>query len=87
METLPIYLKKKKKIKIALLHIDLDTYEPTEYVLNSLYKFIVKKGVILLDDYKHIRGATLAINKFLKLKKLQIKKVSKKGRPYYIEKT
>lgn len=86
LDTLPNYLKKNSKLKIALLHLDLDTYEPTDFVLNFLYKKISKNGIILLDDYKHIKGATLAVNKFLKEMKLKIIKVSKNGRPYYIKK-
>ena len=86
LDSLPIFMKSNSNLKIALLHLDLDTYEPTDFVLNFLYKKISKKGIILLDDYKHIRGATLAVNKFLKEKKLKIKKVSKNGRPYYIQK-
>ncbi len=85
LDTLPDYEKKNAKFKIALLHIDLDIYEPTDFVLNFLYERISKNGIILIDDYKHIKGATLAVNKFLKEKKLKIIKVSKKGRPYYIK--
>jgi len=84
IKTLPIYLQKNPNIKIALLHIDLDTYESTDFVLNILYKNVVKKGLLLIDDYKHIKGATMAVNKFLKLNNLEIHKVSQHGRPYYI---
>ena len=45
---------------------------------------LTKGGIILLDDYKHIKGATLAVNDFFKDKKIIISKVSKNGRPYYI---
>ena len=51
-----------------------------------LYENISKNGIILLDDYSHIKGATLAVDEFLKNKKLKIYKVSKNGRPYFIQK-
>ena len=86
IKTLPNYLNKNKKIKISLLHLDLDVYEPTRFVLNSLYKNISINGIILLDDYNHIRGATLAVNEFIKENKLKVNKVSKHGRPYFIQK-
>ena len=86
IETFPKFLKNNKKIKISLLHLDLDTFEPTDFVLNNAFKYISKGGIILLDDYQHIKGATLAVNKFLKDKKLKVKKVSKNGRPYFIQK-
>ena len=85
-KTVPEFIKKNKKIKIALLHLDLDIYEPTFNVLNYLYKYVVRNGIILLDDYSHIKGATKAINDFFKNKKIKINKASKFGRPYYIVK-
>ncbi len=86
LKTLPNYLKNNKKLKIALLHLDLDVYEPTRFVLNNLYKYITKNGIILLDDYSHIQGATLAVDEFIKSKKLKIFRVSKNSRPYFIQK-
>lgn len=86
LKTLPNYLLKNKKLKIALLHLDLDVYEPTRFVLENLYNKISKNGIILLDDYTHIKGATLAVDEFLKKNKLKIYRVSKNGRPYYIQK-
>ena len=83
--TLDKFLIKKKKIKISLLHLDLDIYEPTKKVLETLYKHVAKKGIILFDDYKHIKGATVAIDEFMKKNpNLKIKKLSKKSRPSFI---
>ena len=86
LKTLPNYLTKNKKLKISLLHLDLDVYEPTRFVLNTLYKYVSKNGIVLIDDYKHIKGATLAIDEFIKKNKLKVYKVSKNGRPYYFQK-
>jgi hypothetical protein len=86
VDTLSPFIKKNKNIKISLLHLDLDTYEPTKFVLETLFNKLSKNAIILLDDYKHIKGATLAINEFLKKNNLKIKKVSKNGRPHFIEK-
>lgn len=86
IQTLPIYLKKNKKLKISLLHLDLDIYEPTKFVLEILYEKISKNGIILIDDYTHIKGATLAVDEFLKKNKLKIHRVSKNGRPFFIQK-
>ena len=76
---------KKKNIKISLLHLDLDIYSPTKIVLNALFKFIVKGGIVLIDDYNHIKGATVAVDEFLnKNKKLKIQNLSKISRPSFI---
>lgn len=83
--TINKFIKKKKNIKISLLHLDLDIYSPTKIVLNALFKFIVKGGIVLIDDYNHIKGATIAVDEFLKKnKKLKIEKLSKKSRPSFI---
>jgi hypothetical protein len=84
-KTIDQFINKKKNLKISLLHLDMDTYFPTKYSLNKLFKYIVKEGVILVDDYKHIKGATIAIDEFLKKnKKLKIEKLSKQSRPSFI---
>ena len=54
--------------------------------LEKLYNNVVRGGIILLDDYKHIDGATLAVNDFFKKKNVDIIKISKLGRPSYIVK-
>lgn len=84
-KTIDQFIKNKKKLKISLLHLDMDVYTPTKHTLNKLFKYIVKKGIILIDDYKHIKGATVAIDEFLKEnKKLKIQKISFSSRPSFI---
>tara|TARA_X000000950_G_scaffold209510_1_gene251932 strand:+ start:1672 stop:2349 length:678 start_codon:yes stop_codon:yes gene_type:complete len=90
LKTIPKF-KKRKKVKIALLNVDIDFVESTECVLYNLYDNIVKGGIILLDNYKGIgtsgiyyKGETRIINKFLKKikrKPLSFKNLSK---PMYI---
>jgi len=67
------------------LHLDLDIYSPTKLVLETLYKFVSKKDIVLLDDYQHIKGTTSAVDEFLKKKpNLKIRKLSKKSIPSFI---
>lgn len=61
---------KKKKIKISMLHLDLDLEEATLFALNNLFKFISKGGVIILDDYKIHPGIKRAADKALRNKKI-----------------
>ena len=82
LKTLNLFLIKKRKI--SLLHLDLDVYKATKYVLENLYPFIVKNGVILIDDYKHISNTTEAVNQFIKNKKLKISRFDFPCRPSYI---
>tara|TARA_B100000795_G_C22784650_1_gene434025 strand:+ start:88 stop:744 length:657 start_codon:yes stop_codon:yes gene_type:complete len=84
-KTIDEFIERKKNLKISLLHLDMDIYEPTKHTLNKLFKFIVKDGIILIDDYRHIKGATVAIDEFLKEnKKLHIQKLSSTSRPSFI---
>ena len=59
MKTLPDFLKRINNLKISFLHLDLDVYEPTKFVLNKLYNRVSKNGVILIDDYGQIKGKRL----------------------------
>jgi len=88
IKTIPSFIQKNKHIKISLLHIDLDFYKPTKFILDKLANKIVKGGIILIDDYNSVYGATEAVDEFLKKNRnLKIKKLTNyKGRfrPFYI---
>ena len=84
VKTLPSYLKENSGAKIALLHLDLDVYRPTKFVLNKLYKKMSRGGIILIDDYSEIEGATKAVDEFLSNKSVKIEKMTFYKRPSYI---
>jgi hypothetical protein len=71
LKTIPKFLRDNTHIKIALLHLDMDIYEPTKYALNKFFKYMSSGGIILLDDYSTIYGATKAVNEFLKKNKFK----------------
>ena len=84
-KTIPSFLKNNNTKKIALLHLDMDVYKPTKFVINKLFNKMSKNGIILIDDYSETVGATKAIDEFLKIKKsLKIKKLSYYKLPAYI---
>jgi hypothetical protein len=84
VKTLPLFLKKNKHLKISLLHLDLDIYRPTLFVLQKLFDKVVNGGIVLLDDYAEISGATEAVDKFLKNKNYKIEKLQYYKRPSFI---
>jgi hypothetical protein len=59
-ETLPRYLAQNPETRIALLHLDMDVYEPTAFVLEQLPAHMVRGGLIVFDDYGAVEGATRA---------------------------
>lgn len=50
--------------EIALLRLDTDWYESTLHELNCLYPAIVDKGILIVDDYGHWKGARAACDEF-----------------------
>lgn len=82
--TLPEYVKLHPELKVALLHIDVDLYEPSKVILELLYSKVVPNGVIILDDYATFGGETIAVDEFFKGKEVEIKKFPFILRPSYI---
>jgi len=83
--TLPEYIGKNPHIRISLLHIDTDVYEPARMGLEQLFDKVVRGGVIVLDDYGVIEGETLAVDEFFSEQKFTIKKFPfSHNKPSYI---
>lgn len=50
--------------RIALLRLDTDWYQSTRHELVHLYPRVVRKGVVIVDDYGHFQGARQAVDEF-----------------------
>ncbi len=72
--------------KIALLHIDVDVYEPAKVILETFWDRVVSGGIIMLDDYAYEYGETLAVDEFFKDKNVKIEKPPYNFIPTYIVK-
>ncbi len=83
-KTVPEYLKKNPELKISLLNLDTDIYEPSVTILENLYPRIVTGGVLILDDYGTFPGETKATNDYFKDKNVKINKFSFAKTPYYV---
>ncbi|MFF4414288.1 TylF/MycF/NovP-related O-methyltransferase [Streptosporangium sp. NPDC001559] len=51
--------------RIALLRLDTDQYESTLHELRELYPRVVPHGVVIVDDYGKLSGATQATDEYL----------------------
>ncbi len=49
-ETIPAYVRTNPGMRIALLHLDVDLYNPTKVALD-MYPLVVAGGVVVLDEY------------------------------------
>jgi hypothetical protein len=85
--SLPDFLKKNNSERFSLIHLDMDVYEPTAFVLNQLYERLVDGGLIIIDDYNTVEGATIATNEFIaKYPYLKIEKLPYNNIPSFIKK-
>lgn len=57
-DTLPGFLADHPALRIALLHLDLDVFEPTAFAVEQLVPRMAPGGLILFDDYGFVEGAT-----------------------------
>ena len=74
LATLPKFIRENKNLQISLINLDLDLYEPSKIVLESLYPRLSKNGIIILDNYKTFYGETKAVNEFCKKHKIKLQK-------------
>ena len=72
--TLDSYLEKNPHLKISLLHIDVDLYEPSKYILEKLFDKVTKGGIIIFDDYGAFAGTNKAVDDFF-LNGIEVKKL------------
>lgn len=84
--TVPDYIKRFPHLKIALLHIDTDLYEPASTALKWLYDAVVTGGLIVFDDYGTFPGETQAVDEFIEEHQLNLHKLSLNHIPAYIRK-
>lgn len=83
-KTVPSYVKDHPELKISLLNLDTDIYEPAVTILEHLYPRIVKGGVLILDDYGVFPGETKAVDEYFKDKNMEICKFPFAMTPCYI---
>ena len=83
-KTVPQYVLENPELKISLLNLDTDIYEPAVTILEKLYPRIVKGGILILDDYGVFPGETKAVDEYFKDNRIQINKFSHSMTPSYI---
>ena len=77
LNTLDQYLIENPHLKISLLHIDVDLYEPSKHILEKLFEKVTKGGIIIFDDYGAFAGTNKAVDEFFE-NNVEVKKL-----PYY----
>ena len=85
-QTAPDFINRNKEIRISLLHIDVDLYEPTKVSLEIFFPHVAKGGIVILDDYGAFPGANKAIEEYFYNKDYKIKQLSFSNSISYITK-
>lgn len=85
-ETVPRYVEEHPELRISLLNLDTDVYEPAKTILECLYPRIVRGGVLILDDYGTFPGETKAVEEYFDGEVIQIRKFPFCMTPSYIRK-
>jgi len=87
LKTVPEYLRKNPSLKISLLNLDTDVYEPASVILENFYPRISKGGILVLDDYKIFPGETRAVDEYFINKNVSIKSFNHLTTPRFIVKS
>jgi len=66
LNTAQEYVQNKPELRIAMLHVDVDLYEPTKKSLEVFFPHLVKGGIVILDDYGAFPGANKAVEEYFK---------------------
>lgn len=88
--TIPEYVNKHPSLRVALLHIDFDTYAPTMTALENLFDLVTIGGVLVLDQYADRDwGETQAVDEFFEKRQLEknFKRISWSSAPraFYVK--
>ncbi len=83
-DTVPAYLDRRPELRIALLHLDVDVYEPTAFALERLMPAMVPGGLIVFDDYGLVAGATRAADEIAARHRLRFEKMRHYAVPAFL---
>ena len=83
-ETVPEFVTNNPDLKIALLNLDVDIYEPSVVILEYLFPLLVKGGILILDDYGTFPGESQAVDDYFKGQSIEIQKFPFCKTPRYI---
>ena len=86
VKTVPEFMIQNPKLKISLLNLDVDIYEPTVTILKNFYERISEGGLLILDDFNSFPGETSAVKEYFSGKNVKIMNPIFPNTPYFIQK-
>ena len=82
--TVPQYVADHPELRIALIHLDTDIFEPAKTVLEHLYPLLVPGGVLALDDFGSFPGETAAVEEYFAGMPLGLRRFPFSASPTYL---
>lgn len=82
-DTLDPFLERSPHLRIALMHLDMDVYEPTAFAIDRLLPRMVRGGLVVFDDYGAVEGATRAAEEMCARHDLRLHKLGNYSVPSY----
>jgi hypothetical protein len=76
VQTAPSYVRDNPELKLSLINLDTDVYEPAVAALEHFWPRLVSGGVLVLDDYGVFPGETKAVDDYFADKNVKIQKLS-----------
>lgn len=86
LETVPRYAAEHPELRIALLNLDTDTYEPAQVILEHFWPRLVPGGVLVLDDYGVFPGETRAVDEYFADRNVELRRFPYAATPCYLVK-
>ena len=87
-DTLDVFLKENKPT-IRFVHMDMDTYETSKYILEKIKPYLAKRALILFDELYNFEGWEVgeykALIEVFKENEYEYKAFQKNGRIVAIE--
>lgn len=77
MQTLEPYLDAHPHELVSMLHLDLNLYQPTRYVLDKIWERVFRGTLVIIDEINcpAIPGETIALREFLDLKGVALRRL------------
>lgn len=82
--TVPEWIASRPATRIALLHLDMDVYEPTRFALEHLADRVVPGGLIVVDDFGAVEGATRAVEEWVSATGKRVESTSFNAVPAFV---
>lgn len=85
-ETLPRFVDAHPELRVALLNLDTDIYEPAKVILEQLWPRMSPGGVVLLDDYGVFEGETKAVDEYFEGRGIAVEELPYRSTPRLLTK-